>query len=259
VVAAFQNLRAAGVPFGVSMTATRDNVDRLLQDDVLDFCFDEMGAIYAWIFQYMPIGRKHTLNLMVTPEQRLAMYRRTMDLLANRGLFIADFWNTGELSSGCISAGRPNGYAYIDWHGNVLPCVFVPYFSDNINDIFARGGNINDIVRSDFFASVRKWQDEYGFNTSGKNLNNWIAPCPYRDHHELIRKAVEQYRAKPADENAAEALQDPEYYKGMVEYGARFRKLTDEIWTKEYLEDTSIDLHKLPLGRRKQPPRASIN
>ena len=259
VISAFDNLHAEGVPFGISMTATRDNVHHILEDDVIDFYFDEMGAIYGWLFQYMPIGRKHTLDLMVTPDQRVAMYRRTMNLIVHRGIFITDFWNTGELSSGCISAGRPNGYAYIDWSGNVLPCVFLPYYSDNINDIFARGGSINDIVRSDFFASVRKWQDEYGFRSKGMNRNNWIAPCPYRDHHEVLRKAVEKYGAKPADENAAEALRDPDYYDGMVAYGAKFRKLTDEIWVKEYLEDTSIDLRKLPMGRRREPPTPSVN
>ncbi|HHE47409.1 MAG TPA: radical SAM protein, partial [Candidatus Acetothermia bacterium] len=37
VMNAFANLRAAGVPFGISMTATRFNCDELLSDEVVEF------------------------------------------------------------------------------------------------------------------------------------------------------------------------------------------------------------------------------
>ena len=75
----------AGVPFGVSITVTRNNADVALSDAMIDRYFEEEGAIYFWIFQYMPIGRSYTLDLVVTPEQRLAnlvVQRRARWLLA---------------------------------------------------------------------------------------------------------------------------------------------------------------------------------
>jgi MoaA/NifB/PqqE/SkfB family radical SAM enzyme len=107
---AFGNLKKAGVPFGISVTATRFNAEQLMSDAFIDTYFEEQGALYGWIFQYMPIGRKFTLDLMVTPEQRAWMYEREQRLIRERKIFMADFWNSGALSDGCISAGRGGGY-----------------------------------------------------------------------------------------------------------------------------------------------------
>ncbi len=119
-------LREAGVPFGISMTATRENADVLLSEDVVRHFFDDKGAVLAWIFHYMPIGRSSRIDQMVIPEQRRRMLERQLDLMKNRGLFFIDFWNGGALSAGCISAGREGGYFHIDWNGDVAPCVFIP-------------------------------------------------------------------------------------------------------------------------------------
>ena len=47
VVAAMERLRREKVFFGISMTATRDNAEDLLSDEVIDFYFQEMGAFMA--------------------------------------------------------------------------------------------------------------------------------------------------------------------------------------------------------------------
>ncbi|MFQ6033179.1 MAG: radical SAM protein, partial [Candidatus Zixiibacteriota bacterium] len=54
ILKAFENLREAGVPFGISLTATKENAELLLSDEFIDFYFNQQGAIYGWIFQYMP-------------------------------------------------------------------------------------------------------------------------------------------------------------------------------------------------------------
>jgi len=104
-VAAMGRLRKAGVLFGVSITPTRQNAEEILSDAFIDFCFQEQGALYGFMFQYMPIGRSITLDLMPTPEQRLGMWRRSWKLIRERHIFLADFWNHGTLSQGCLSAG----------------------------------------------------------------------------------------------------------------------------------------------------------
>ena len=75
ILKAFENLRNTGVPFGISITAMKSNAEFVLSDEFMDFYFEQQGAIYGWIFQYMPIRRNYTLDLMVTPEQRKWMLK----------------------------------------------------------------------------------------------------------------------------------------------------------------------------------------
>jgi len=110
VVAAMTRLRQAHVPFGISVTATRDNAEEVLSNEVIEFFYGQMGAMFGWLFHYMPIGRAITLELMPTPQQRLAMMRRMWEIVGQKHYFLADFWNSGILVDGCISAGGRGGY-----------------------------------------------------------------------------------------------------------------------------------------------------
>ena len=234
VLAAFKNLRRHGVPFGVSATPTKENWEVITSDEFVDFYFDQEGAVYCWLFQYMPIGREQSLDLMVEPENRVEMLRRTERFVRERGVFVADFWNSGPTSSGCICAGRRGGYFYIDWNGDIMPCGFVPYSTDNIYRIYSEGGNLNTAMDSPLFARIREWQNEYGFTQPAEGVDNWLCPCVIRDHFSLLKDAVEQSGARPINEPAAEAMTDPDYCRGMVEYGKNIKRITDPIWEREY-------------------------
>jgi len=236
ILRAFENLSKVGVPYGISITATRHNAEIIMSDEFIDYYFNQHGVLYGWIFQYMPIGRSFTLDLMVTPQQRLEMYLKTWQLIREKGVFMADFWNCGAVSSGCISAGKPGGYFYIDWNGNVMPCVFNPYKVGNIVEIYKQGGNLNTVLFSSFFKEIREWQEEYALKGPAHQMGNIIVPCPIRDHYETMYDLIQRTKAQPADEAAAQALQDPDYYEGLVEYGKKVKELTDVIWNKEYLE-----------------------
>ena len=234
ILAAFENLRKAGVPFGISMTATRNNAEMLLSDELVDYYTDK-GVVYGWIFQYMPIGRSFTLDMMVTPEQRLRMFRRTWSLVKDKGIFVADFWNSGTASYGCVSAGRGAGYLYIDWNGDVTPCVFNPYSMHNINDVYKNGGNLNTVLFSPFMKTIREWENNYCLKRKGNEIGNLMRPCPIRDHYATMRKAIDTCGASPIDENAKEALEDEDYQRGLTAYGEEIGRLTNDIWEKEYL------------------------
>lgn len=234
ILQAMANLREAGVPFGISLTATRFNCEEILSDEVIDF-YQAQGAMYAWLFQYMPIGRGFTLDLLVTAKQRAWMYERTWDIVNKKGFFIADFWNFGTVSGGCISAGKAGGYMYVDWNGKVMPCVFFPYSPVNVNDAFKAGKDMNDIWAEPFFASVREWQQEYAQVGNPREAGNWLMPCPIRDHHARARQIINIHEPEPEDEAAAEALSDPAYYEGMVEYSRKVGSFLDPIWEERYL------------------------
>ncbi len=237
IVEAMGRLRREKVFFGVSMTVTKDNAEESLSDKVIDFYFREMGALFAWVFHYMPIGRAITLELMPTPEQRVWLYKRSLELIKDRRLFIADFWNGGTAAQGCIAAGRSGGYMVVCWNGDVIPCVFMPYSPVNVNDAYAQGKNLVDIWANPFFANLRSWQHSYGYDKDYDQkgeIRNWIMPCPIRDHYAEFHPWIEKYGLKPLDESAAEAAADPEYREGMIRYNKAVAELLDPIWEGEY-------------------------
>ncbi|NMB91002.1 MAG: radical SAM protein [Chloroflexi bacterium] len=244
VMAAMQRLHRNGVPFGVSLTATRHNAEELLSEDFIDFLYEEKHALFGWVFQYMPIGRSLTLDLMPTPQQRLWMWRRSWDLVRNKRIFLADFWNHGTAVGGCLSAGGygKGGYMYINWNGSVSPCVFVPYSPVNIHTVYARGGNLNDVFMEPFFAGIRAWQKEY----QHKNL---MAPCVIRDHNDVLRRLIGQYEPEPIDANAQAALLDPAYGAGLDTYSAEFQQLAGPVWDEYYcrpVKKSDVQLGELP-------------
>lgn len=235
ILKSMQNLREFGIPFGISVTATRNNAELIVSDEFMDFFFDEQGAIYGWIFQYMPIGRHFTLDLMITPEQRLYMYEREQQLVREKKRFLVDFWNGGPVSNGCIAAGRSGGYVYIDWNGHVNPCVFFPYSTANIKEVYEQGGTLTSVLNAPFLKSIREWQNDYSYARQGAQTGNQIVPCPIRDHHAVARGIITAEQAQPIDSEAGEALRDDDYYDGMVAYGKRVAELTDEIWERDYI------------------------
>ena len=240
ILEAMANLREVGMPFGISVTATKYNAEKIVSDEFVDFFFGEQGAIYGWIFQYMPIGRSQSLDLMVTPEQRKWMFEQEKHIIHDKGIFLPDFWNGGVYSSGCLAAGRAGGYIYIEWNGNITPCVFYPYSKSNIKDIYANGGTINDALKSDLMVGIRKWQKDYGYGKSGKDVKNLIAPCGIRDHYEFTRKHLEATKPTPIDGSAAEAVIDQGYYDGLTAYNKKFLELTDDIWQREFIGNEPV-------------------
>jgi len=222
------------VVFGISVTATRDNVEEILSDEFIDFFFKEKHASYGWIFHYLPIGRDVNFDLMPTPEQRVWMWKRGWEIKKKRKIMYADFWNDGTVSDGCIAGGREGGYFHVNWHGDVAPCVFFPYAVSNIKDIYKKGGTIDDAIRTPFFEAVRKWQFKHGYLRKNKvDGQDWLRPCPIRDHHATAWKIVKEYNAYPID-YAPEGGGDENYHRAFEPYDEQLKRLTQPIWESKY-------------------------
>lgn len=236
ILGAMDALRAAGMPYGISITATRHNAEEVLSDEFLDFWFGAQHAVFGWLFQYMPIGRSYTVDLMVTPEQRLRMWRRTWEIIRERRIFLVDFWNCGTVTEGCIAAGT--SYLYIDWYGKVMPCVFVPYAAANIHEIYARGGTLDDLYDLPYFRAIRRWQSDYAAGGGRPpRRGNWLIPCSLRDHYAAGRELIRRHGPEPEDRSAAEALGDPEYAERLHAYDAALERLFDPVWEDEYIAE----------------------
>jgi MoaA/NifB/PqqE/SkfB family radical SAM enzyme len=245
ILKSMELLRKAKVPFGVSVTATRKNIELLLSDEFYDFFFDKERASYMWMFHLMPIGRaKEDTDLMITAQERVRLYRQIERMTKEKKRFVADFWNSGVTVDGCMAYGK--NYFYIDWDGKIMPCVFVPYYVDNIMDIYKRGGSLTDAFFSDFFMRGRKWQRRYGSDNLLKP-GNWLMPCSIRDHYDTFRKEILVDEAKAENINAQEALESREYYNVMCNFDRELHQITEPIWKQEFLQEPENNAEDISL------------
>jgi hypothetical protein len=158
------------------------------------------------------------LELVPTPEQRVELGRRVSGLRATHPIFLGDFWNDGPAVGGCMAGGR--NYLHILNNGNVEPCVFCHFSSDNI-----KGKTLLEVANSPFFKAIRR---EFPFNDTG----NLLRPCMIIDNPQVLRKLVQDYVIPAGHENADAVIRDPR----VVEWADRFSKemaaLTEPLWEK---------------------------
>jgi len=216
VMQAMDNLREAGAMFAFSVTVTRLNLAAVTSDAFMRQMVDK-GAHYGWYFSYMPIGRAPDLSLMPTPEERNYLRKAVQRFRKDYPMLVADFWNDGALTEGCLSGGRQ--YLHINNHGDVEPCVFQHFAVDNIHH-----KSLSECLSSDYFVSLRKaWP-------FGRNL---LRPCPIIDHPQVLRGLVRKCGARPTHDGA-EAILEGETATFLDDYSKELAEIYDPIWAKEY-------------------------
>lgn len=216
VMRAMDLLRERGAIFGVSITITRHNVDEVTSDAFIDFLI-EKGVTYGWTFHYIPIGRNPNVDLMVTPEQRAYLAERIPYIRTHKPILIADFWNDGECTGGCIAGGRR--YFHINAAGEVEPCAFAHFALDNINE-----KSLKEVLDSPLFRAYRKRQPFY---------ENLLRPCPIIDRPDALRAIVAESGARPTHEGAENVLQGT-VAAYLDRRAAEWGVLADEIWAKRH-------------------------
>lgn len=238
IIKAKDNLIAYGVPFGLSVTATKKNINTLLTDSFYDYYFDEFGATYMWVFQYMPIGRDSSMELMITPKERMQLHEIQDKLLKEKEYFVADFWNSAPMSNGCISCGRSGGYFYINWEGNIMPCVFVPYYQNNIISLYNSGKTLSDAMFSPLFMKGRAWQKDYIGDKS--NPGNLLTPCFIRDHYKTFYEIAQQSQVLPENKQANESFHSREYHELMLKFDKELEELASPVWEELKMRNGKI-------------------
>jgi len=213
VLSAMTTLKEAGVLFGFSATATRENNELIISDEFVHF-LARQGCFIGWYFNYLPIGKKPDLGLMPTPEQRIFRRKRLMELRREGALVLADFWNDGAITGGCIAGDR---YLHINSRGDVEPCVFVHFAVDNI-----RKNSLPEILRSQFFEAIRRRQPY---------SKNYFRPCMIIDHPQVLRQVVEESGAHPTHPGAETIL--TQFSDDMDQYASAYGKLADDLWEEQ--------------------------
>lgn len=211
VMHAMDLLREGGAVFGISGTYTRKNTEELASDEFIDLMISK-GVSYGWYFTYIPIGRDVDLEYMATPEQRAYMYERVRYFRETKPIFLADFWNDGEATNGCIAGGKR--YFHINAAGEVEPCAFVHYSVCNIKNM-----SLVEALQNPLFKAYQKRQP---FNT------NLLRPCPIIDNPEMLRDIVKEAHARPTQEHFD--LTPDEFAAKLHPYASTWGQISDEIW-----------------------------
>lgn len=187
VIRAMEILKAHHLPFGISCCYTSTNTQVIGSEEYFDKMI-EMGALFAWFFTYMPVGKDAVPELMVTPEQREFMYHQIRAFRDTKPIFTMDFWNDGEYADGCIAGGRR--YLHINANGDIEPCAFIHYSDSNI-----REKTLLEAYKSPLFMAYHRNQP---FN------ENMLRPCPLLDNEGRLAQMVDESGAHSTD------LQNPE-------------------------------------------------
>ena len=222
MVKVMDGLREAGIFFAVSTTQTSRNTDVLTSDAFIDFLV-EKGCILIWNFHYVPIGREPDLSLMATPEQRNRMRERLVYFRATKPMLFVDFWNDGCLTQECIAAGRK--YFHINARGDVEPCVFCHFASDNIKE-----KSLLEALNSPLFREIRSHQP---FS------ENYFRPCLLMDHPQQGREFALQLAKYFTHEGAERLFTD--FAQAIDDYAKAYGEIAEAAW-KEKTE-----------GQRSQP------
>ncbi|MFH1505964.1 MAG: radical SAM protein [archaeon] len=228
VLAAMDNLKKEGVIFGFSATPTSLNADLIGNDEFLDF-YVKKGCLFGWFFQYIPIGLKPDVKLMATPEQRNELRKRVEHSRKTYPIFLGDFWNDGPYVEGCMAGGRL--YFHINNKGDIEPCVFCHFSTDNIKDT-----PLKEALNSKLFRAIRR---EYPYGDG-----NLLTPCMIIDNPEVLRKVVKESGAKPTHEGGESIIEDPKIKKHLDEYSKKMKKLAKEPWEKDYKNRNFFEMLK---------------
>lgn len=179
------------LPFGISACYTSENASSIASEEYWDWMI-EKGALFCWIFTYMPVGVNAPTELMPTPEQRIKLYNHVREMRKTKPLFTMDFQNDGEFVGGCIAGGRR--YLHINARGDVEPCVFIHYSNVNIKET-----SLLDALRSPLFM-------EYYHNQPFDG--NLLRPCPMLENPQKLVEMVERSGAKSTDLEHEESAYD---------------------------------------------------
>ena len=214
IVKVMDELRKAGIFFAVSTTQTSRNHDVLASDAFIDFLI-EKGCILLWNFHYVPIGRNPDLSLMVTPQQRNRARERLAYFRTTKPMLFVDFWNDGCLTQGCIAAGRK--YFHINARGDVEPCIFCHFASDNIKE-----KSLMEALNSPLFREIRSHQPL---------SQNYFRPCLLIDHPQKGREFALHHAKYFTHEGADQLFTD--FAQAMDDYSKAYGEIAEAAWKEK--------------------------
>jgi MoaA/NifB/PqqE/SkfB family radical SAM enzyme len=227
VMKAMDLLNERGILYGVSTAVTRTNINSVLSDEFVDKLIAK-GSKMNWYFLFMPVGcESPDFDMMLTPEQRAYLGKRTKEIRRTKAYFTIDFFNDAPYVGGCI-AGKY--YCHINVNEDVEPCIFGHFSNKNI-----KGIPIIEAFRDSFFKEIRHRQPY------DKNM---LRPCMMIDNPEVVKEVCEKTGAKATDKAADKMIKDKEFHKKLEIIANEWKPYADKEWKTVFNEKGNDKLSK---------------
>jgi MoaA/NifB/PqqE/SkfB family radical SAM enzyme len=140
-------LGGAHVPFAFSTMLTHRNLERVTSR-AYHAAMWEAGARLGFLVDYIPIPGSYDSALELTADDRAKKREAVAHRRAEARPFVVNFPEAEYASAGCMSAGA--GFVHISANGNLEPCTFSHYSTNNL-----RTSSYLEALDSDFFREIR--------------------------------------------------------------------------------------------------------
>ena len=145
VQSALRHLRGKNVPFGLSVTVSRENIDAVTEEEFLA-PFVQQGCRLAIFVEYVPVDDA-SKGLALSPKDKKRLYWHCKR--RGNGTLCLAFPGNERLLGGCLAAGR--GFVHISASGDVEPCPFAGYSDRNLTAV-----PLVDALRSPLLSQIRR-------------------------------------------------------------------------------------------------------
>lgn len=213
-IEAMEILKKEKILFGFSTCVTSHNEEYVISENYINNMIN-LGCKYGLYYNYLPVGTDSSVDLIVEPIQREAMYFRLMEYRKTKQIFLVDFLNDARFFGGCIAGGKY--YLYINATGDVEPCRFIHYSNANIKNV-----SLLDAIKQPLF---REFQVNQPFN---KNL---LKPCPLLDNEGKLAEMVHKTGANSTNISNLENVDS--LSAKCSDFANNWDKIADELWQND--------------------------
>lgn len=161
VVRCLEMCQQANIIYGVSVTVTRENFQEVVSNTFIEWLV-EQGAFHVNYIPFMPMGKDSCYSVLTTGQVR-ALEEFARSVTQSYPICPSVGRSGSDLVTNCDAAKR---LIHITAHGDVEPCMFVPWAAGNIRD-----KTLLEVLQSDFFHTIR------GLNQTGETRLN---PCKWQ-------------------------------------------------------------------------------
>ena len=174
LMACMKGLRERRIFFGVSVTVTRENAERVTSDAFVS-ALERRGCKAVFYIEYVPMDEE-TRDLAPDDAMREEM-SQAMDRIRadHEGMMVISFPGDEKKSGGCLAAGR--GFIHINSQGGAEPCPFSPY-----SDVNVRNTSLRNALRSPLFRKLA---------SRGLLTENHIGGCVLFEQREEVEQLLQ--------------------------------------------------------------------
>jgi MoaA/NifB/PqqE/SkfB family radical SAM enzyme len=162
-------LADSGIPFGLSITLTRQNLDEIRSPELINQYIGLGCKLFVFV-EYVPV-EAGTDEMALTQDERLAFIQWTLAAQKDHPAHFLVFPGDEEPYGGCLAAAR--GFAHITSSGDLEPCPFAPFSDRNVKVL-----SLADALRSDLLQMIRERHDLLQEGRGGCALwhnRDWVA------------------------------------------------------------------------------------